>query len=83
MMLFGLGTLPMMYGVSLVGQFLSITVRGTINKLTPYVAITIGCLFIIRGLGLGIPYFSPQINTQHTINQDCGKTHITNSTNTD
>jgi sulfite exporter TauE/SafE len=83
MMFFGLGTLPMMYGVSLVGQFLSITVRGTINKLTPYVAVTIGCLFIIRGLGLGIPYFSPQINTKHTINQDCGKTYITNSTNTD
>jgi sulfite exporter TauE/SafE len=83
MMLFGLGTLPMMYGVSLVGQFLSISVRGTINKFTPYVAITIGCLFIVRGLGLGIPYISPKIKVNNTISQDCGTTQITNSTNTD
>lgn len=78
MMMFGLGTLPMMYGVSLVGQFLSITVRGAINKLTPYFAVLIGCLFILRGLGLGIPYVSPKINDNATINQDCGVPH-TNS----
>lgn len=75
MMLFGLGTLPMMYGVSLVGQFLSIKVRGTINNLTPYVAISIGCLFIVRGLGLGIPYISPKIKVNNTISQDCGLPH--------
>lgn len=72
MMMFGMGTLPMMYGVSLIGQFLSVKVRGSVNKLTPIFAVLIGCLFIIRGLGLGIPYVSPKINNNNTINQDCG-----------
>jgi sulfite exporter TauE/SafE len=72
MMMFGLGTLPMMYLVSLIGQFLSVKVRGSVNKLTPFFALLIGCLFIIRGLGLGIPYVSPKINNNNTINQDCG-----------
>jgi sulfite exporter TauE/SafE len=70
-MMFGLGTLPLMYGVSLIGQFLSIKVRGAVNKLTPVFAVLIGCLFILRGLGLGIPFVSPKVNNT-TINQDCG-----------
>ncbi len=72
MMMFGVGTLPMMYLVSLIGQFLSLKVRGSVNKLTPIFAVLIGCLFILRGLGLGIPYVSPKINNNNTINQDCG-----------
>ncbi len=71
MMMFGIGTLPMMYGVSLIGQFLSVKVRGNINKLMPVFAILIGGLFILRGLGLGIPYVSPKINN-NTISKDCG-----------
>jgi len=39
----------MMYGDSLVDQFLSIKVRGTINKLIIYVVMTIGSLYIISG----------------------------------
>lgn len=71
MTMFGIGTLPMMLGVSLIGQFLSVKVRGSVNRLTPIFALLIGCLFIVRGLGLGIPYVSPKINNT-TINQDCG-----------
>ena len=33
--------------------------RNKIQKAIPYVAILIGVLFILRGLGLGIPYVSP------------------------
>jgi sulfite exporter TauE/SafE len=73
MVLFGLGTLPMMFGVSMVGQFLSQTVRSTINKTTPYLAVLIGCLFILRGLNLGIPYVSPQVNATQTEVKDCCK----------
>jgi uncharacterized protein len=61
MVLFGLGTLPMMYGVSILGQFLSSSVRSKLNKLSPYFAVLIACLFILRGLNLGIPYVSPKI----------------------
>lgn len=59
MIVFGLGTWPMMLVIS----FLS----GTISKfssamLLKIVPIVIAILFIVRGLGLGIPYLSPKIN---------------------
>ena len=59
MILFGLGTVPMMSSVVYVNSFLSISFRSKIQKAIPYVAILIGILFIFRGLGLGIPYVSP------------------------
>lgn len=73
MTLFGLGTLPMMFGVSMVGQFLSQAVRSGINKVTPYLAICIACLFILRGLNLGIPYVSPELNGEQTQVKECCK----------
>lgn len=71
MLLFGLGTLPLMYGVSVVGQFLSIKVRGKINRLSPIFAVLIAVLFIVRGLNLGIPYLSPKINVEQSDLKDC------------
>ncbi|MFV5691885.1 sulfite exporter TauE/SafE family protein [Flavobacterium sp. LT1R49] len=59
MILFGLGTIPMMSSVVYINSFLTIPVRNRIQKAIPYVAIVIGVLFILRGLGLGIPYISP------------------------
>ncbi|PWA06120.1 sulfite exporter TauE/SafE family protein [Flavobacterium psychrotolerans] len=59
MILFGLGTVPMMSSVVYLNSFLSISFRNKIQKAIPYVAIGIGILFILRGLGLGIPYVSP------------------------
>ncbi len=62
MVFFGLGTFPLMFGVSILGQFLSSNTRNRVNKLSPFFAILIGLLFIVRGLNLGIPYLSPKIN---------------------
>jgi hypothetical protein len=59
MLLFGLGTVPMMSAVVYINSFLTISVRNKIQKVIPYLAILIGLLFILRGLGLGIPYVSP------------------------
>jgi sulfite exporter TauE/SafE len=59
MILFGLGTVPMMSSVVYINSYLTIPIRNKIQKLIPYVAILIGVLFILRGLGLGIPYISP------------------------
>ena len=59
MILFGLGTVPMMSSVVYLNSFLTIPVRNKIQKFIPYVAVVIGILFIFRGLGLGIPYLSP------------------------
>lgn len=59
MFLFGLGTVPMMSGAVLLGNFVSLNIRNKIQKLIPIFVIVIGLLFILRGMGLGIPYLSP------------------------
>ncbi|RKS98482.1 sulfite exporter TauE/SafE family protein [Flavobacterium sp. 123] len=59
MLLFGLGTVPMMSSVVYLNSFLTVPIRNKIQKAIPYVAVLIGVLFILRGLGLGIPYVSP------------------------
>ena len=59
MILFGLGTIPLMTAVVYLHSMLKLSLRNKIQKTIPYVAVIIGVLFILRGLGLGIPYLSP------------------------
>lgn len=59
MALFGLGTIPLMTSAIYLGKFLNQTVKQRIQKAIPVFVIVIGLLFILRGLGLGIPYLSP------------------------
>ncbi|WCC46518.1 sulfite exporter TauE/SafE family protein [Tenacibaculum finnmarkense] len=59
MFLFGLGTVPLMTIIVYVGNFANGLLRKTIQQAIPYVVVFIGILFILRGLGLGIPYISP------------------------
>lgn len=59
MILFGIGTIPMMSVVVYISGFLTIPVRNKIQKIIPVVVILLGCLFIMRGLGLDIPFISP------------------------
>jgi hypothetical protein len=40
-------------------HFLKGNIRQRIQKIIPVFVILIGALFILRGLGLGIPYLSP------------------------
>lgn len=61
MFLFGLGTLPMMFGVSLAGNFIGQKFRTLALKAVPVMVVVIGLLFILRGLNLGIPYVSPHL----------------------
>jgi len=61
MALFGLGTFPAMFLVSLGPRIFSTSLRAKIQKVTPYLAVAVGILLIIRGLGLGIPFLSPNI----------------------
>jgi uncharacterized protein len=60
MALFGAGTIPVMLAVSMAGTMISLKLRVFVNKLSPYVIILLGVLFILRGLSLGIPYVSPK-----------------------
>lgn len=59
MVLYGLGTIPLMTIVVYIHSLLKLPFRNKIQKAIPYVAVLIGVLFILRGLGLGIPYVSP------------------------
>jgi sulfite exporter TauE/SafE len=64
MMLFGLGTIPLMTTAIWVGNFLSTSVRQNIRKTIPVFLGIIAILFILRGLGLGIPYISPRMESE-------------------
>lgn len=60
MTLFGIGTIPVMFGTALAGNFINLQVRQKLSKVIPYFAGLIAILFILRGLSLGIPYISPK-----------------------
>ncbi len=61
MALFGLGTVPVMLGVSFLGNVLKNKVRIPYSKILPALSIMIALILILRGLNLGIPYLSPEI----------------------
>ncbi|HBK82620.1 MAG TPA: hypothetical protein DDZ41_03340 [Flavobacterium sp.] len=59
MVLFGLGTIPLMSAVVYLSNILNPATRKRIQKMIPVLIILIGMLFIVRGLGLDIPFLSP------------------------
>ena len=59
MMVFGLGTIPLMSAVVYMHNLVSSPMRNTFRKIVPIAATVIGILFICRGLGLAIPFVSP------------------------
>jgi len=65
MFIFGLGTLPMLFLISILGNSLSVKFRTKMTKVIPAVVFFIGVLFILRGLGLGIPFISPPEKKLH------------------
>ncbi len=62
MLFFGLGTIPLMTTAIYIGKFLNTSIKRRIQKAIPVFVIMMGMLFILRGLGLGIPYISPAPN---------------------
>jgi sulfite exporter TauE/SafE len=64
MVLFGLGTVPLMTTAIYFSGILKSSAKQRIQKLIPVFVIIIGMLFILRGLGLGIPYVSPKPVTE-------------------
>ncbi|MGS0747688.1 sulfite exporter TauE/SafE family protein [Halpernia sp. GG3] len=63
MVLFGLGTLPFMFAIVLVGNLMTTAFRIKVLKIIPVLMIILGGLFILRGLELNIPYISPPANS--------------------
>lgn len=61
MLAFGAGTIPLMAGISLTGLFIRPGFRQAARKITPYVALVMAALLIIRGLNLNISFLSPHL----------------------
>lgn len=72
MILFGLGTIPLMTSAAYLGNVLKTPLKKRIQQLIPIFVVVIGVLFIVRGLGLGIPYLSPSpVNEMITSSMEC------------
>lgn len=70
--LFGLGTIPMLVSISLLKSKINLRSSLNVKKFAPVVVFALGCLFVIRGLNLGIPYLSPKVAVnQHGIMHSC------------
>ncbi len=67
MAFFGLGTIPLMSAVVYLGGALKKTTNIGIRKFIPAIVLFVGMLFILRGMGLGIPYVSPKLTTTNLV----------------
>ncbi|MEM8508864.1 MAG: sulfite exporter TauE/SafE family protein [Bacteroidota bacterium] len=70
MVLFGLGTIPLMTTAVYAGGYFSAGLKAKIRKMVPVFVVVIGVLFIVRGMGLGIPYLSPKQVSQEMVAAD-------------
>ena len=64
MFLFGVGTIPAMFTATVFGKYINIGIRTKLRKATPYFAMILAILFILRGMNLGIRYISPKLIEQ-------------------
>jgi uncharacterized protein len=71
MIAFGLGTLPAMLSVGMLRSFITPLLKLRINTALPLITISLGCLLIVRGMNLGIPYLSPKTNIENCITHCC------------
>ena len=72
MILYGLGTIPMMSAVVYVSSLLSMPFRSQLQRAVPIVTVVIGVLFVLRGMGLDIAYISPSnLNLFVQANANC------------
>jgi sulfite exporter TauE/SafE len=72
MIAFGFGTLPLMSAAALFAKFVKGKWAKRIRKIIPILVVLIGLLFILRGLGLGIPFVSPKLkNEVQTTTLEC------------
>jgi uncharacterized protein len=78
MMLFGLGTTPMLLGISIMGNILRQGLKRKFSKVIPAFIVILGLIFILRGMSLGIPYISPkteklEVKTEMKVGEPCCK----------
>lgn len=62
MLVFGVGTVPMMLALGLSGRLVPVSARLKLVRAVPIVVFLMGCLLLLRGMELGIPLISPVIS---------------------
>lgn len=67
MAVFGLGTVPMLIAITILGQKINLFKRRNIQRMIPVTMIALSGLLMLRGLNLGIPYLSPKITVEKTV----------------
>jgi len=69
--IFGLGTLPVLVSIILFRSRITIRKRALVQRFTPVVVFFFGCIFVLRGLNLGIPYLSPATQVSNGVIHSC------------
>jgi sulfite exporter TauE/SafE len=71
MFAFGLGTTPMLLALTVLKMRVS-QLLPAFRRLVPVVVFCFGCLLLLRGLDLGIPWLSPEVEMEHqTVKASC------------
>ena len=68
MIMFGLGTLPLLLVFSFLGNFIRTYFKMNFSKSLPFLYILMGIWFLLRGANLDIPYLSPLLHVDGAIN---------------
>lgn len=73
MAFFGLGTLPAMFAIAVFGNFMRQGIRLKLRRAVPAFMTVMALLLILRGLSLGIPYLSPDMDAKAKTPACCTK----------
>lgn len=72
MYMFGLGTMPMLVGLTILKAKLGFMRNAQIRRFVPVLVFCFGCILIARGMNLGIPYLSPKVEVEnHEVKVNC------------
>jgi len=72
MLVFGLGTLPLLGSFNLFSNSIMARFAPQVNRLIPISVVLIATLLILRGLELDIPYLSPEMPKPNASVEHCG-----------
>jgi sulfite exporter TauE/SafE len=67
MYVFGIGTMPVLIAITVLKDKASFLRVPAARKFVPVIMFAFGCLFVVRGMNLGIPYLSPEISVENKV----------------
>jgi len=70
MLFFGLGTTPILFCIIIFGSVSQRIRRLPIQNILPLITIIFGLWILIRGLGIGIPFWSPDVTQLNITNEN-------------